>query len=156
MSAGKAIGGAIGAVALMVAAVLMLLSRGGTHPTGSPAIDTSRPTAATSRSSPRPTPTLSSPPSSVLPAASVTVHVQNGTSRAGLGHKTADKIIAAGYRVAKVDNATTHLEKSTIFYRPGSRSEALEFQKAFPAFGVLKESNSENTILRVVIGSDYP
>jgi len=159
ISAGKAAGAALGAVGLMVVAVVFLTSRGGTHPTGSPAIDTSNPspgtrTPATGRTrSPTPSPT---PTASVLPPGSVTVHVQNGTAHKGLAKKTADRIAAAGYRIGKVDNAPAKVDKSTIFYKPGSRGEALAFQRTFPQFGVLKESAAEATVLRVVIGADYP
>src|SRR5437870_655387 len=157
VSAGKAAGAALGAVVLMVIAVLFLTSRGGTHPTGSPAIDTSHPTSSVETPSTGRTPT-STPTAtpSLLPPASVSVHVQNGTAHSGLGKRTADTITAAGYKVAKVDNAPSHLAKSTIFYKPGARQEALAFQRAFPHFRVLKESASETTILRVVIGGDYP
>ena len=83
------------------------------------------------------------------------VALVTGSTR-GIGAAISKALKAAGYKVAKVDNAPSHLAKSTIFYKPGARQEALAFQRAFPHFRVLKESASETTILRVVIGGDYP
>ncbi len=142
----------------MVATVLVVLSRGGgTDQAGSPAIT---PRASVTSPSPRPsasaTLTPTPTPKTLVPS-KVTVHVQNGTSRAGFGAQTADAIRQKGYRVLKVDNASTHFAKSTIFYRPGAKDEALAFQEAFPAFTVLKAATgAQDQLLRVVIGSDYP
>lgn len=160
VSLGKAVGASAGAVALMVAAVLILLGRGGSHPTGSPAIDTSHPTVSaqpSTRPSVRPTHTSSpSPGPSIMAVSDVTVHVQNGTKRSGLAKKTADQIKAQGYNVVRVDNAPA-FAKSTIFYATGHRAEALAFQKSFPDFTVLRErDNPGGEILRAVIGADWP
>jgi len=162
VSLARAIGAAIGAIGLMVAAVLVLLSRGGgSEQAGSPAITprasvSTRAPSSRPAVSPSPSPTPSSTPSTLAPSR-VTVHVQNGTSRTGLASRTADKIRAKGYHVVQVDNLPTHLPKSTIFYRPGSQDEALAFQQAFPAFTVLKQASAGQTeLLRVVVGSDYP
>jgi LytR cell envelope-related transcriptional attenuator len=162
VSLGRALGAALGAVGLMVAAVLVLLSRGGgagSEQAGSPVIS---PRASVSTSTPRSTrsPTLSPSPTAsptVLAPRQVTVHVQNGTSHQGLASKTADKIRAKGYKVTAVDNAPAHLAKSTIFYRPGREAEALAFQRAFPQFTVLKETTgAQDAFLLVVLGGDYP
>ena len=157
-SVGKALGAAVGAVGLMVAAVLILLSRGGgIKEAGSPAIESPSPTVSTKHPTPRPslTPTPS-PTATILAVADVTVHVQNGTSRTGLAARTADKIRAQGYKVVRVDNDGT-LAKSTIFYSAGHRAEALAFRRAFKDFTVLRErDNPGGEILRVVVGSDYP
>jgi len=160
VSLGKAVGASAGAVALMVAAVLILLGRGGSHPTGSPAIDTTRPSASTT-TTPRPRATRTPSPSpnatpSVMAVSDVTVHVQNGTNRSGLARKTADQIKAQGYKVVRVDNAPA-LAKSTIYYATGHRAEALAFQKAFPDFTVLRQrDNPGGELLRAVIGADWP
>jgi hypothetical protein len=160
LSAGKALGAALGAVGLMVAAVLVLLSRGGTEPTtGSPAIQSNRPVASSKNPTPKPTTTTPSPTPtpSVLPANQITVEVLNGTSRSGLARSTGKKISDAGYRLMRVGNSTTRFAKSTIFYQSGRRGEALAFQKDFPDFTVLRQSSATGgAILRVVIGSDYP
>ena len=161
VSLGKAVGASAGAVALMVAAVIILLGRGGSHPTGSPAIVTNSPTVSTRAPSTRPTPTPThsaspSPSASIMAVSDVTVHVQNGTARSGLAKKTADQIRAQGYKVVRVDNAPA-FAKSTIFYATGHRAEALAFQKLFKDFTVLRErDNPGGEILRAVIGADWP
>src|SRR5687767_588847 len=126
VSLARALGAALGAVALMVVAVVILLSRGdGTEQAGSPTVGSPR--ASVSRSpAPRAssTPTASpttSPTSSTLAPAQVSVLVQNGTTRSGLAARTADKIRAEGYNVVDVNNAGARFAKSTIFYRPGGR-----------------------------------
>ena len=159
MSAGKALGAALGAVGLMVAAVLVLLSRGGGDQARSPAIQSNRPVASSTNPTPKPATTTPSPAPTrtVLPADQITVEVLNGTSRSGLARSTGKKISDAGYRLMKVGNSTTRFAKSTIFYQPGRRGEALALQKDFPEFTVLRQSAATGgAILRVVIGSDYP
>lgn len=161
VSLARALGAALGAVALMVVAVVILLSRGdGTKQAGSPTVS-SNPTASRS-ASPRAsrTPTVSpsaSPTSSTLAPSKVSVRVENGTSRNGLAARTADKIRAEGYNVTGTGNAGASFAKSTIFYRPGARDEALAFQETFSEFTVLRQaSGSQSALLRVVVGSDYP
>src|SRR5438093_2585558 len=151
VSLARALGAALGAVGLMVVAVVVLLSRGGgSDEAGSPAI-TPRSSMTTS-SSPRPratptvTPTGTTAPSTLAPT-KVTVHVQNGTQRRRLAADTATKIRDKGYRVTRVDNAGTAFAKSTIFYRPGSRDEALAFQNSFPEFTVLKAATGTQTAM---------
>jgi hypothetical protein len=162
VSLARAGGAALGAVALMVIAVVILLSRGGDDKNklvGGPAIESPR--ASVSRSaSPRPSvsptvkPTATTP--STLPKNKITVDVLNATNRAGLAKTTMRQVADAGYREGRTGN-TESLAKSTIFYRPGARDEAMLFQKDFPDFTVLRQSSSiGNATLRAVIGSDYP
>jgi hypothetical protein len=104
---------------------------------------------------PKRTPTPASTPS-VLPARSVSVQVLNGTARNGLARETANKIKAVGYRITGTGNAPRRA-KSTIFYKKGSRDEALALQEQFPEFTVVTESSATGgAMLRVVIGADYP
>jgi hypothetical protein len=146
-SLARALGAALGAIGLMVVAVVILLSRGGDDDkrAGSPAIQSPR--AGASRSaSPRPSrsPTASptaSPTSSTLAKNKIVVDVLNSTNRPGLARRTMNEIAAAGYRAGRTGNAE-RLAKSTIFYRPGAREEALAFQKEFPDFTVVRESSS--------------
>jgi LytR cell envelope-related transcriptional attenuator len=160
VSLARALGAALGAVALMVVAVVILLSRGGdTNQAGSPAISP-RATASTKSPSPSPSPTVSptatSSPTTLAPS-KVTVNVQNGTARPGLARSTATKIENEGYNVGQVNNAGSSFSKSTIFYRKGAKDEALAFQRTFPEFTVLREATgSQTAMLRVVIGADYP
>jgi len=162
VSLARALGAALGAVALMVIAVVVLLSRGGgTDQATSPAISP-RPGASTKSPSPRPTTTGTTSPTptataSTLAPANVTVHVQNGTSRSRLAAQTATKIRDKGYQVTTVNNAGASFSKSTIFYRKGAKDEALAFQETFPEFTVLKEATgTQSAMLRVVVGADYP
>lgn len=163
ISLARAGGAALGAVALMVIAVVILLSRGGDDKnklSGSPTI--SSPRASASRSvSPRPKASTTVKPSttpspSTLPKSKITVDVLNATNRSGLARTTMSQVTDAGYRAGKTGNAES-LAKSTIFYRPGARDEALLFQKDFPDFTVLRQSSSiGSATLRAVIGADYP
>jgi LytR cell envelope-related transcriptional attenuator len=162
VSLARALGAALGAVALMVIAVVILLSRGGDKdPAASPAISP-RATASTKSPSPRPSasPTVSptaTSSSATLAPSKVTVNVQNGTARSGLAKDTAAKIREKGYQVTQVNNAGSSFSKSTIFYRKGAKDEALAFQRTFPEFTVIKEATgSQTALLRVVIGADYP
>jgi hypothetical protein len=159
LSLARALGAALGAVALIVVAIVVLLNRGDDKSGALPIVSSPSRSPATSpsptTSSPSPSPTATR---SVLPANRVNVEVLNGTTRNGLARDTANKIEDEGYKIVKVDNQRPPIPKSTIFYRPGRRAEALAFQEAFPEFTVVRESDSlaAGTILRVVIGADYP
>lgn len=152
LSLGKAVGGALAALGVMLALVLVLLGRTDAEPKAGPTVSGPNPTATGPRTpvrSPTPTP-------SVLPVSRVTVDVLNGTVRARLARQTADIIEKAGYKIGEVDNGP-RTPKSTIFYKPGRRAEALEFQGRFSDFTVLEESeSSQRSILRVVVGADWP
>lgn len=160
LSLGRALGAALGAVALIVVAIVVLLNRSDDKGNALPIV--SSPTSRASATSPSPTPSSPSPSPtatrSFLPANRVNLEVLNGTTQNGLARDTATKIEAEGYKVVKVDNQRPPIPKSTIFYRPGRRAEALAFREAFPEFTVVRESDSlaAGTILRVVIGGDYP
>jgi hypothetical protein len=158
LSLARALGAALGAVALMVIAILVLLNRGDGKSDRALPVVSSSPTRSTS-----PTPTLSpspttSPTRSILPANRVTVDVLNGTTTNGLARDTADKIEEEGYEIGTVGNQRPPIAKSTIYYRPGRRAEALAFKEAFPGFTVVRELKTlpSGTILRVVVGGDYP
>jgi hypothetical protein len=159
LSLARALGAALGAVALIVVAIVVLLNRGDDKSGALPIVSSPSRTPATSpsptTSSPSPSPTATR---SVLPANRVNVEVLNGTTRNGLARDTANKIEDEGYKIVKVDNQRPPIPKSTIYYRPGRRAEALAFQEAFPEFTVVRDSDSlaAGTILRVVIGADYP
>jgi hypothetical protein len=160
LSLGRALGAALGAVALIVVAIVVLLNRGEDKGSALPIV--SSPTSRATTTSPSPTTSLPSPSPTatrtVLPANRVSVEVLNGTTRTGLARDTASKIEDEGYNIVKVDNQRPTIPRSTIFYRPGRRAEALAFQEAFPEFTVVRESDSlaAGTILRAVIGGDYP
>ena len=162
ISLARAGGAALGAVALIVIAVVILLARGGDDKdklAGGPTIESPR-SGASRSASPRPgiSPTVkpSATTSSTLPKNKITVDVYNATTRQGFARTTMRQVGDAGYREGKTDNAEP-LAKSTIFYRPGARDEALLFQKDVPDFTVLRQSSSiGNATLRAVIGADYP
>jgi hypothetical protein len=154
VSLARAGGAALGALALMIIAVVILVSRGnGTSPNGLPVV--SGPTSSTLRS-PSPHASTGSPTPRALAPNQVTLDVRNGTKRNGLGRTASKAFENEGYNVIKVGNITASA-KSTILYQPGHRNEALAFQQTFPQFTVLKESRSTGgAILRIVIGADYP
>jgi hypothetical protein len=159
LSLARAVAGALAAVGVLVAVVLVLLNlvlgRGESPPSALPTVE-GAPAASPEATLPTletPTP---SPTGTALAPGRVTVAVLNGTTRRGLAAATAERIRRAGYRVVDVGNAP-RTEESTIFYRPGARAEALAFQERFPEFGVLQESTQTGqAMLRVVIGADFP
>ena len=160
VSLGKAVGGALGAVGLIVLAIVLVAGRGGgTKQTGSPAIQTPTPSPSHT-SSPRPTSTTTPrplPTPSILPKSQTIVDVLNGTNRNGLARSTGKKVTDAGYRLGRTTNAPQRYAKSTIFYLPGRRAEALAFQDAFPDFTILKQARfSGGATLQAVLGADYP
>jgi hypothetical protein len=156
LSVARSVGGSLAAVALMAVAVFLVLDHGGQEPKGFPTVAGSPTTTTTPTARPTASRTPAAPSPSVLPASKVTVDVRNGTTRAGLAAKTADRVRAAGYPVLKVGNEAP-LAQSTIFYRPDSLDEAKAFQRRFPEFSVLKASTTNGAaILRVVIGADFP
>ena len=158
LSLSRAVGGALAAVAVMTILVVALLNRGSADPQGrGPTIESpgASPTVSTSPTS---TPTATaSPTRKPLAPSKVTVQVLNGgTGRTGLAAAVAQDVERAGYKLAGVGNAAS-TAKSTIFYRKGRRAEALAFQASFPDFTVLKEApSSQASILRVVLGADWP
>ena len=159
LSLARALGAALGAVALMVIAILVLLNRGDGKTDGALPVVSSSPTHSTSPSPTQSASPTSRPRASVLPVNRVGVQVLNGTTRNGLGRETAKKIQDEGYEiVGQPGNERPPVAKSTVYYRPGRRAEALAFQETFPEFTVLRELKSlpSGTILRVVIGADYP
>lgn len=158
MSLARAVAAALGAVALITIAIVVLLNRGDGKSESALPIVSNSPTRSTSpspTSSPTPTATATR---RVLPANQVNVEVLNGTTTNGLARETAQKIEAEGYEIVTVGNARPTIAKSTVYYRPGRRAEALAFQEAFREFTVLRELRSlpSGTTLRVVIGGDYP
>ena len=85
------------------------------------------------------------------------VDVFNGTTRQGEARAAMKRFEEAGYRGGHVGNASSKFAKSTLYYLPGRRAEALAFQKEFPEFTVLRELRfSGGATLRAIIGSDYP
>ncbi|MBI4728301.1 MAG: LytR C-terminal domain-containing protein [Acidobacteria bacterium] len=166
-SIARSVGGVVAVVGLAVAVIYVALSSGGNRPAAKPtrppaslppAIESSEPSPSLEPSSPGPTPGLRSPDPvpTTLPAQEVSVEVLNGTKRAGLAGKTADRLRKAGYNVVGTGNAKA-ATASVILYVPGAEDEALALQQQFPEFGRLKEGKPEQSvILRLVIGSDFP
>lgn len=167
-SVARSVGGVVAVVGLAVAVIYVALNSGGGNrpaakPTEPPApsrptIESSEPSPSPEPSAPEPTPGLRSPDPvpTTLPAQEVSVEVLNGTARAGLAAKTADRLRKAGYNVVGTGNAKA-VTVSTILYVPGAEDEALALQQQFPEFGRLKEAKPEQpVILRLVIGADFP
>jgi hypothetical protein len=157
LSLSRAAGGALLAVAVMAILVVALLNRGNAEEPQGPTVanPTSSPTRSTTPS-PTPSTVSPSPKPAVLVPSKITVQVLNGTGRTGLAAAVAQDVEKAGYKLGGTGNAA-RADKSTIFYRKGRRAEALAFQQIFPDFKVLKEAPaSQATILRVVLGADWP
>lgn len=181
LSLARSVGGALAIVAMVVIVAVIAINSGGggkpaarqtSSPTPSPTpsepapIESSEPSTSPEPSGAvtPPTPTISATPSpqtpdpgpTTLPPDQVSVEVLNGTRRAGLAGKTADRLRQEGYKVVRTGNANP-AEKSTILYVPGASDEAAALQLEFPEFTVVKRGRaSQPVILRLIIGADFP
>lgn len=162
LSLGAAVGGMLGALALVLALVLVALNAGGDNkrPVGSPAVSGSpTPTRTTSPSPTATATTTASPAQTLLPPSRVSLSVLNGTQRTGLAARFKSDAQKAGYPVTRTGNAPKPFAKSTIYYRPGAEEEALAFQKRFNQFTViaaLPAGYPSDVLLTVVLGADFP
>lgn len=105
------------------------------------------PTAAiTSLPTPSPTPSSSSsaaalptsePPATQPPAspgvAKIPVTVLNNSRRAGLAHRVAADLRAAGWPIRQTGNFTGRIRTSTVYYASGQRASALALAREFRA-----------------------
>ena len=111
-------------------------------------------------------PTITAPPttkratgSTLRPAGGVTVQVLNGVWVAGLAHRVASQVGAAGYDVVAANTALGSFSSSRVYYTPGHRADAEAFRDRFPAFSRVEPAPanlSDRVALHVVIGKDYP
>jgi hypothetical protein len=111
-------------------------------------------------------PTTTAPPttkkatgSTLRPAGGVTVQVLNGVWVAGLAHRVASQVGAAGYDVVAANTALGSFSSSRVYYTPGHRADAEAFRDRFPAFSRVEPAPanlSDRIALHVVIGKDYP
>ena len=123
----------------------------------------SAPRAATTSTRPpaTPAPTTTRPAatgSTASPAEGVTVQVLNGAFVAGLAHRVADRVRAAGYEVVAA-NTALGTPVSRVYYTDGHRADAEAFRERFPAFqeiGPAPANLSPQVDLHVVIGKNYP
>ena len=166
VSIGTAIGGAIAALVVVVGIALVLLSGGSgspSHPASTPAAGqtraqrthTSTPRASVGTSS---TPTASGEASPTPNPGRTTLRILNGTKRRGLAANLASRAKNEGYPQAIVGSAP-RAPKSTIYYRPNARADAVAFQQRFPELTDIApapSSFSTDVVLTVVIGADYP
>jgi hypothetical protein len=93
------------------------------------------------------------------PAGGVTVQVLNGVWVAGLAHRVASQVGAAGYDVVAANTALGSFSSSRVYYTPGHRADAEAFRDRFPAFSRVEPAPanlSDRVALHVVIGKDYP
>ena len=115
---------------------------------------TTRPPATTG------SPTTTKPTGTTLrPAGGVTVQILNGVWVAGLAHRVAGQVRAAGYDVVAANTALGNFKASRVYYIPGHRADAEAFKARFPAFSVVEPAPgnlSRRVALHVVIGKDYP
>jgi hypothetical protein len=111
-------------------------------------------------------PTTTAPPttrkatgSTLRPAGGVTVQILNGVWVAGLAHRVASQVGAAGYDVVAANTALGSFSSSRVYYTPGHRADAEAFRDRFPAFSRVEPAPanlSDRVALHVVIGKDYP
>jgi hypothetical protein len=97
--------------------------------------------------------------STLRPAGGVTVQVLNGVWVAGLAHRVASQVGAAGYDVVAANTALGSFSSSRVYYTPGHRADAEAFRDRFPAFSRVEPAPanlSDRIALHVVIGKDYP
>jgi hypothetical protein len=141
-------------------------------PTTSATASTVAPTTSNAPASSAPTtglpttgPTTSQPPSAtsttLRSAKGVTVQVLNAVFVAGLAHRVADRISAAGYDVVAANTALGTYTVSRIYYTDGHKADAEAFRARFPAFKtILPASEAQARLdrevaLHVIIGENY-
>jgi hypothetical protein len=105
-------------------------------------------------------PTTTTPPTSstLRPAKGVTVQVLNGAYVAGLAHRVATQVRAAGYDVVAANTALV-TPVSRVYYTAGHKADAEAFRERFPAFRMVAPapSNLSHQVdLHAVIGQNYP
>jgi hypothetical protein len=121
------------------------------------AMGTSATTAPPTTAAPTTTTTAASS-TTLRPSKGVTVQVLNGAYVAGLAHRVADRVRAAGYEVVAANTALV-TPVSRIYYTDGHRADAEAFRRRFPAFQVIAPAPpnlSRRVDLHVVIGQNYP
>ena len=94
-----------------------------------------------------------------MSASGVSVQCLNGVWVAGLAHRVAGQVRAAGYDVVAAKTALGSYSVSRIYYTEGHRADAEAFRDRFPAFSVIEPAPanlSRGVALHVVIGKDYP
>jgi hypothetical protein len=117
-------------------------------------------TSATTRPPTTAAPTTTAPPtgSTLRPAKGVTVQVLNGAYVAGLAHRVATRVRAAGYDVVAANTALV-TPVSRVYYTSGHRDDAEAFRERFPDFRVIAPAPSNlsrQVDLHAVIGQNYP
>jgi hypothetical protein len=96
--------------------------------------------------------------STLRPATGVTVQVLNGAYVAGLAHRVADRLRAAGYDVVAANTAFA-TPVSRVYYTSGHRADAEAFRERFPDFHEIAPAPSNlsrQVDLHAVIGQDHP
>jgi hypothetical protein len=108
------------AAAAGVAVLLIATSVGGSNQTASGGASTSNAPTSHHRKA-----------ASATNPSSVTVSVLNGTPTAGLAHRTATRLTAAGYKQGAIATASDQTRTTTIVaYLPGHRRDALAVASA--------------------------
>jgi hypothetical protein len=130
-------------------------SAAATTTTAAPTTTTKAPTTTGAA----PTTTKGTTGTTLRPASGVSVQVLNGVWVAGLAHRVAGQVRAAGYDVVAAKTALGSYSVSRIYYTGGHRADAEAFRDRFPAFSVIEPAPanlSRGVALHVVIGKDYP
>jgi LytR cell envelope-related transcriptional attenuator len=117
-------------------------------------------TSAATRPPTTTAPTTTAPTGSTLrPSKGVTVQVLNGVFVAGLAHRVANRVRAAGYDVVAANTALGNYPVSRIYYTSGHRADAEAFRERFPDFRMIEPAPSNlsrQVDLHAVIGRNYP
>ncbi|HWC43574.1 MAG TPA: LytR C-terminal domain-containing protein [Actinomycetota bacterium] len=130
-------------------------SAAATTTTAAPTTTTKAPTTTGAA----PTTTKGTTGTTLRPASGVSVQVLNGVWVAGLAHRVAGQVRAAGYDVVAAKTALGSYSVSRIYYTGGHQADAEAFRDRFPAFSVIEPAPanlSRGVALHVVIGKDYP
>ena len=130
-------------------------SAAATTTTAAPTTTTRAPTTTSAA----PTTTKGTTGTTLRPASGFSVQVLNWVWVAGLAHRVAGQVRAAGYDVVAAKTALGSYSVSRIYYTEGHRADAEAFRNRFPAFSVIEPAPanlSRGVALHVVIGKDYP
>jgi hypothetical protein len=120
-------------------------------------------TSATTRppatAAPTTTATTATTGTTLRPSKGVTVQILNGVFVAGLAHRVADRVRAAGYDVVAANTALGNYRVSRVYYTSGHRADAEAFRERFPDFRMIAPAPSNlsrQVDLHAVIGQNYP
>jgi hypothetical protein len=86
----------------------------------------------------------------------IKIEIQNGSGRAGLARKAADKLEAEGWQISSIGNADSfRYISSKINYKDTFTSEAMEIADSLPGEFELEKISEQKADVIIILGSSY-